>query len=75
MMSFLVLPSVVRRTRPVLLRGSFAHSGHAGANSFRFTGRLAGRRLTPGAYWLVARSVDSAGNRSAARRTRFRIVR
>jgi hypothetical protein len=41
-------------TRLVTLRGSFARSGLAGANSFRFTGRLGGKTLKPGTYALVA---------------------
>jgi PKD repeat protein len=62
-------------TRVVLLRGYFVRTGRAGANAFRFTGRLAGRRLVPGVYWLVARAADRAGNRSVIKRVRFRIVR
>ncbi|MGI9081708.1 MAG: InlB B-repeat-containing protein [Thermoleophilaceae bacterium] len=62
-------------TRYVLLRGSFRRNGRAGASSFRFTGRLSGRALKRGRYRLVARSTDAAGNRSAPRRARFRIVR
>jgi hypothetical protein len=61
--------------RFVALRGSFVHAGAAGANSFRFTGRLRGRKLRLGRHRLQARAVDSAGNRSPAARTGFRIVR
>jgi hypothetical protein len=43
-----------RCTRIVMLRGSFILNGKAGKNTFRFTGRLAGKRLAPGAYVLVA---------------------
>jgi len=43
-----------RCTRTVSLRGSFTTSGHTGANSFRFTGRLAGRTLAAGSYILIA---------------------
>jgi hypothetical protein len=41
-------------TRIVTLRGSFTRTGRTGANSFRFTGRLAGKKLPPGRYTLVA---------------------
>ena len=61
-------------TRYVTLRGSFTHRGKAGANSFRFTGRLRRRKLRPSSYRLQARAVDAAGNRSPVARKRFRIV-
>jgi hypothetical protein len=43
-----------RCTRTVTLRGSFTTSGHTGANTFRFTGRLAGKTLAQGSYTLIA---------------------
>jgi hypothetical protein len=75
-----VKPSRRNRSRPrctryVRLRGSFSHRGQAGRNSFKFTGRLAGRKLRPGSYRLVAVARDAAGNASAAKRVSFRIVR
>jgi len=63
-----------RCTRYALMRGGFSLAGRAGANSFRFTGRLTGRALRPGSYRLVAVSTDAAGNRGIARRIGFRIV-
>jgi hypothetical protein len=59
--------------RYVTLRGSFTVAGKAGANAFRFTGRLRNRRLGPARYRLVAQA-GTAGLRSAARAIRFRIV-
>jgi alpha-tubulin suppressor-like RCC1 family protein len=53
--------------------GSFAHLDRAGANRFRFTGRVKGRELTPGSYRLII-VAHSASGRSAARTVRFRIV-
>jgi hypothetical protein len=41
-------------TRLVALPGSFTRAGRPGINSFRFTGRLAGKKLPPGTYQLVA---------------------
>lgn len=41
----------------------------------RFSGRLAGKRLRPGAYRLRAVAVDRSGRLSAARTARFTIVR
>jgi Glycine rich protein len=64
-----------RCTRYRRLRGSFTHAGKAGLNSFRFTGRLRGKKLRPGRYRLTMVATDSAGNRSRAKRARFRIVR
>jgi hypothetical protein len=57
------------------VRGSFKKTGGAGANSVRFTGRVGGRRLKVGSYRLVAVAVDSAGNKSSAKRRGFRIIR
>jgi uncharacterized delta-60 repeat protein len=64
-----------RCTRYVALKGSFTHAGKAGANSLKFTGRLRNRKLTAGPYRLVAVATDAAGNKSAAKRAKFRIVR
>lgn len=65
-----------RCTRYVTLRGSFSHTGGAGANSARFSGRLRGRKLRPGRYRLLAEARDPAGNRTRRPATRrFRIVR
>jgi streptogramin lyase len=41
-------------TRVITLNGSFTRVGAAGSNGFRFTGRLAGAKLKPGQYRLVA---------------------
>jgi hypothetical protein len=53
------------------MKGRFSKSGHAGANSFRWSGKLRGRRLRPGRYRLVARALDPSGERSRTVRTRF----
>jgi DNA-binding beta-propeller fold protein YncE len=65
-----------RRTcsRLVTLRGGFTRPGVAGANSFRFTGRLRGRTLRPGRYRLVA-TPGPESNPGVARRAGFRIKR
>jgi hypothetical protein len=57
------------------VRGSFKHTGGAGLNSVRFTGRVGGKRLKPGTYRLLAVAVDLAGNRSRTIRKGFRIKR
>jgi hypothetical protein len=49
-------------TRLVTVRGSITLAGRAGANSFRFTGRLARKKLKPGKYRLVG--TPSAGGRA-----------
>jgi hypothetical protein len=64
-----------RRCIRYRLAGTFRHRGAAGANSFRFRGRVNGRRLRPGRYRLTATAVDASGNRSLSRRVAFRIVR
>lgn len=65
-----------RRCRRYLrLRGSFKHAGRAGSNSFKFRGRLDGRRLAPGRYRLSAVASDARGNSSSRVRKRFRIVK
>jgi hypothetical protein len=64
-----------RGRRWVALRGAFARTGTAGANRFRFSGRVAGRRLAPGRYRLVAIARDAAGNPSKVARREFRVVR
>jgi hypothetical protein len=61
-----------RCTRYVTLSGGFNVGGVAGENKFRFTGRLAGRRLRRGKYRLVA-TPSTAGNVGTAVRAKFRI--
>ena len=63
-----------RCTRHVIARGTFAHEGDTGQNSFRFSGRMRGRKLTPGRYWLRAIATDAADNKSLLRRSRFRVT-
>jgi DNA-binding beta-propeller fold protein YncE len=41
-------------TRPLGVPGTFSWTGFAGDNSFRFNGRIQGRRLKPGKYNLLA---------------------
>jgi hypothetical protein len=63
-----------RCTRYVTLKGSFTLIGKKGANAFRFTGRLKGKKLRPGRYRLVATPIK--GKRSGKPVTaKFRIVR
>ena len=62
-------------TRYARLGGTFTHDGAAGANGFRFTGRLGGKALKPGSYRLVAVAVDRARNASRVAHASFRIVR
>ena len=51
------------------MKGSFTHSGQAGQNSFKFSGRLNGKGLKPGSYRLVGKTG------SVSRAASFRIVR
>jgi PKD repeat protein len=61
-------------TRYLLLAAKFTRVGRAGANSFRYMGRLAGHPLRLGRYRLLVTAADAAGNRSLVRRVAFRIV-
>jgi hypothetical protein len=56
------------------LHGSFSRRGRAGVNKFRFTGRLAHKRLAPGRYVLTATPV-SGRLKGPSRSVSFRIVR
>jgi hypothetical protein len=49
-----------RCTLRTLRPGGFTQAGHAGANRFRFAGRLAGHQLPPGSYELIATPTFSA---------------
>jgi hypothetical protein len=55
--------------------GRFSAHGRRGLNRLRFSARVRGRPLAPGAYVLEARAVDRAGRTSAPAATRFRIGR
>jgi hypothetical protein len=63
-----------RCTRYKSLRGKFTIKGHAGKNTFRFTGRLRRRKLKPGRYVLAARP-KVIGKKGKIDRVRFRIKR
>ncbi|HEY1595103.1 MAG TPA: PKD domain-containing protein [Thermoleophilaceae bacterium] len=56
------------------LPGSFTVRGKAGANHFRFTGRLRHRKLAPRRYLLVA-TPGSGATKGKTRSLAFRIVR
>jgi hypothetical protein len=61
-----------RCTRLVAIRGSFTLAAKAGANRFRFTGRLSRRKLKPGTYLLVA--TPDTGARTGQPTAAFRIT-
>jgi hypothetical protein len=73
-----VPPSRSNRKRKKCVRtvtvGTFAFAGHAGANGFRFTGRMRGRKLAAGNYRLVETAKDAAGNLSRPQSRSFKIV-
>lgn len=62
----------LRRTRVVTLTRTIRRAGVA---RVAFSGRVGKRRLTPGSYRVTVVARDAAGNRSAARRAAFRVVR
>jgi len=53
----------------------FAMNAAAGANRKRFSGRIGRRSLRPGRHRVTLTATDAAGNRSATRRLRFRVLR
>jgi hypothetical protein len=64
-----------RCARFVKVRGAFFHAGRMGANRFRFTGFIGGKRLKPGAHRMVGVPTDATGNRGRAFRGSFVIAR
>jgi len=62
-----------RCTRTVSLRASFTTSGRAGANTFVFTGRLAGKKLAAGSYVLIA-TPSASGMSGSPSSVSFRII-
>jgi uncharacterized delta-60 repeat protein len=55
--------------------GTLRRAGRVGSNRLAFSGRVGRKALRPGAYRLILTATDAAGNRSAARSARFRILR
>jgi hypothetical protein len=58
-----------RCSRFKAVKGTFTHSGQAGQNRFKFSGRIAGKGLKPGSYRLVAKTG------SASKTASFKIVK
>jgi hypothetical protein len=54
-------------------KGSFTHNGKAGANRFRFTGYVGGKRLRRGSYRLVGVPRDPSKNKGRTVRASFKI--
>jgi hypothetical protein len=56
-----------------MVKGSFRWSGTPGANQFRVSGRLNGRKLARGSYRLVAHARNASGQVAAPVRVTFAI--
>ncbi|HXQ95395.1 MAG TPA: Ig-like domain-containing protein [Candidatus Acidoferrales bacterium] len=54
--------------------GSFSHADAAGANRFRFSGRVAGHTLKPGSYQLLSAPTNASGKTGATHANNFKIV-
>jgi len=67
-------PRGERCTRAVR-KGAIRTTGAAGANRVNVTGRLKGKKLTPGRYRLRLTAKDAGANVSQAVRIAFRILR
>ena len=65
--------SAARCTRLIAVPGALRRLGTTGLNGFRFTGRLAGRRLAPGNYVLVA-TPSAGGMIGPAARHAFTVI-
>ena len=63
------------KRRRAAVGGSFTATGVLGPNSFKFRGRVGGKRLAPGRYTLAATAADVAGNVSSPQSAGFRIAR
>jgi hypothetical protein len=72
-------PARANRKRPKCTRfvrvGAITLAGISGANSAKFDGRVAGRRLAVGKYRATATAVDSAAQPSTAARASFKVKR
>jgi hypothetical protein len=55
--------------------GRFAKQSSAGPNRKKFSGKIGRRSLKPGYYRATLVATDAAGNRSAPRRRKFKVVR
>jgi len=64
-----------RCKRFVPVKGAFTHTGTQGADHFRFSGYVRGRRLRPGVYRMVGVPTDGAGNRGRRFGASFVIAR
>jgi NHL repeat len=67
------------RNRPRCKRykkvGAFRHQGKQGKNRKRFSGRIGKTTLKPGPYRGVLTAVDAAGNKSAAKKAGFKVLK
>jgi len=64
-----------RKKCDLKLKGSATHKGKLGKNSLRFRGRLNGRRISRGNYYLIATAKDAAGNTASRKKVKFTIVK
>ena len=64
-----------RCTRYTSVRPALKRTVAPGTTAVPFSGRIGSKALKPGSYRLGVVVTDVAGNRSAAQRTKFRIVK
>jgi hypothetical protein len=55
--------------------GTLTRSSKQGKNRVKFSGRIGKKALKRGSYRLVVTAIDSAGNKSKAKRLSFRVVK
>jgi hypothetical protein len=68
-------PAVAKASKLKVIPGGFTRAGAPGADSFHFTARLAGRRLPPGSYLLVAVPIDVGHRKTTTVSAPFSIIR
>jgi hypothetical protein len=61
-------------TRWTAVKGSFTRTGVVGVNRFKFTGRMAGKKLAPGRYRLAA-TPTAAGRKGTTATVAFTIIK
>lgn len=66
--------SAPRCTRQLTLPGRIALTASAGTNTFRFSGRIGGRTLTPGVYTLVMTLAQAAPSAATVARRTFQVA-
>ena len=74
-MSVAIVRCKNRRCKKTSKAGTLSLRGKAGANSFKFSGKLGGKRLKPGGYRARITAADAVGNKSGPIVVKFTVRR